>query len=125
MASPLRAAHRHHEDNDAGPRVVEPDAVEREGAGFDLQMRGYARDQVEQRIGEWATAYDALELERRLVDHGADGAAFPTSVATGANSGVAGHRPTDRRVEEGDFLTVRLGARYRGYRCRIGRTRNK
>lgn len=64
----------------------------------------------------------ALELERRLVDHGADGAAFPTSVATGANSGSAGHRPTDRRVEEGDFLTVRLGARYRGYRCRIGRT---
>ncbi|GAA2418665.1 aminopeptidase P family protein [Streptomyces glaucosporus] len=64
----------------------------------------------------------ALELERRLMDHGADGPAFPTSVATGRNSGLAGHRPTDRRVEEGDFLTVRLGARYRGYRCRIGRT---
>ncbi|UED83022.1 M24 family metallopeptidase [Streptomyces profundus] len=64
----------------------------------------------------------ALELERRLVDHGADGPAFPTSVATGSHSGLAGHRPTDRRVEEGDFLTVRLGARFRGYRCRIGRT---
>ena len=33
----------------------------------------------------------ALELERRLVDHGADGSAFPTSVATGANSGRPGH----------------------------------
>ncbi|WP_052850822.1 M24 family metallopeptidase [Streptomyces avicenniae] len=64
----------------------------------------------------------ALELERRLVDHGADGPAFPTSVATGGNSGLAGHRPTDRRVEEGDFLTVRLGASFRGYRCQIGRT---
>ncbi|MTE18179.1 M24 family metallopeptidase [Streptomyces sp. TRM43335] len=64
----------------------------------------------------------ALELERRLMDHGADGPAFPTSVATGRNSGRTGHRPTDRRVEEGDFLTVRLGARYRGYRCQIGRT---
>ncbi|MFD1831423.1 M24 family metallopeptidase [Streptomyces desertarenae] len=64
----------------------------------------------------------ALELERRLMDHGADGPAFPTSVATGRNSGLAGHRPTDRRVEEGDFLTVRMGARYHGYRCRIGRT---
>ncbi|WP_059008430.1 M24 family metallopeptidase [Streptomyces specialis] len=64
----------------------------------------------------------ALELERRLVDHGADGPAFPTSVATGGHSGLAGHRPTDRRVEEGDFLTVRLGARFRGYRCQIGRT---
>ncbi|MET9861521.1 aminopeptidase P family protein [Streptomyces smyrnaeus] len=64
----------------------------------------------------------ALELERRLIDHGAEGAALPTSVATGPNSGLAGHRPTDRRVEEGDFLSVRLGARYRGYGCQIGRT---
>ncbi|PJE95216.1 peptidase M24 family protein [Streptomyces carminius] len=64
----------------------------------------------------------ALELERRLTDHGAEGPAFPTCVATGGNSGLAGHRPTDRRVAEGDFLTVCLGAVYRGYRCRIGRT---
>ncbi|MFB7494737.1 aminopeptidase P family protein [Streptomyces sp. NPDC056161] len=64
----------------------------------------------------------ALELERRLVDHGADGPAFPTSVATGPHSGHRGHRPTDRRVEEGDFLSVCLGAAYRGYRCEIGRT---
>ncbi|MER5431582.1 aminopeptidase P family protein [Streptomyces sp. NPDC002588] len=64
----------------------------------------------------------ALELERRLVDHGADGPAFATSVATGPNSGRRGHRPTDRRVEEGDFLSVCLGAAYRGYRCEIGRT---
>ncbi|MET8679925.1 M24 family metallopeptidase [Streptomyces sp. NPDC004647] len=64
----------------------------------------------------------ALELERRLVDHGADGPAFATSVATGPNAGAAGHLPTDRRVEEGDFLNVRLGANYRGYRCELGRT---
>ena len=64
----------------------------------------------------------ALELERRLVDHGAEGPAFPTSVATGRTPGPPGHRPTDRRVEEGDFLSVRLGAHYRGYRCQIGRT---
>ncbi|SEN86701.1 aminopeptidase P family protein [Actinacidiphila rubida] len=64
----------------------------------------------------------ALELERRLVDHGADGPAFPTSVGTGPHSGTARHVPTDRRVEEGDFLTVRLGACYRGYRCEVGRT---
>lgn len=64
----------------------------------------------------------ALELERRLVDHGADGPAFATAVATGPHSGRRGHRPTDRRVEEGDFLSVCLGAVYRGYRCEIGRT---
>src|SRR5690606_41755137 len=64
----------------------------------------------------------ALELERRLVDHGADGPAFPTSVATGPNAGRRGHRPPARRGEEGDFLSVCLGAAYRGYRCEIGRT---
>ncbi|EKX68325.1 aminopeptidase P family protein [Streptomyces ipomoeae] len=64
----------------------------------------------------------ALELERRLVDHGADGPAFTTYVAAGPNSGRPGHLPTDRRVEEGDFLSVCLGATYRGYRCEIGRT---
>ncbi|WP_156721479.1 aminopeptidase P family protein [Streptomyces apocyni] len=64
----------------------------------------------------------ALELERRLVDHGADGAAFPTSVATGPHAGRRCHRPTDRRVEEGDFLCVCLGAVYRGYRSEVGRT---
>ncbi|MEV0848794.1 aminopeptidase P family protein [Streptomyces sp. NPDC049954] len=64
----------------------------------------------------------ALELERRLIDHGADGPAFTTSVATGPNAGLGRHRPTDRRVEEGDFLSVCLGAGYRGYRSEIGRT---
>ncbi|MEW1718793.1 aminopeptidase P family protein [Streptomyces sp. NPDC093109] len=64
----------------------------------------------------------ALELERRLIDHGADGPAFPTTVATGPHSGRTAHRPSDRRVEEGDFLFVGLGAEYRGYRCLIGRT---
>lgn len=58
----------------------------------------------------------------RLVDHGADGPAFPTVVAAGPHAGRPGHLPTDRRVEEGDFLTICLGAEYRGYRCQVGRT---
>ncbi|WP_372406362.1 M24 family metallopeptidase [Streptomyces luteireticuli] len=64
----------------------------------------------------------ALELERRLVDHGATGAAFATSVGTGPDSGLMGHVPCDRRVEEGDFLTVCLGADYRGYHSEVART---
>ena len=83
------------------------------------QARG---ELLESSLGGRAERHLALELERRLVDHGADGPAFPTSVATGPNSGRAGHLPSDRRVEEGDFLTVNLGANYRGYRCEIGRT---
>ncbi len=64
----------------------------------------------------------AMELERRMIDHGADHAAFPVSVGTGSHSGQQAHQPTDRRVEEGDFLTVVLGARYRGYGVSTART---
>ncbi|MFJ1705262.1 aminopeptidase P family protein [Kitasatospora sp. NPDC088346] len=64
----------------------------------------------------------AMELERRMIDHGADRAAFPVSVGTGAHSGLEQHQPTDRRVEEGDFLTVVLGAQYRGYGVCTART---
>ncbi|TVL93189.1 aminopeptidase P family protein [Streptomyces sp. SAJ15] len=64
----------------------------------------------------------ALELDRRLIDHGATGPAFPTIVGSGPHAGRAGHIPTDRRVEEGDFLCICLGANYRGYRCEVGRT---
>ncbi|MFE7531840.1 M24 family metallopeptidase [Kitasatospora sp. NPDC057542] len=64
----------------------------------------------------------AMELERRMIDHGADRAAFPVSVGTGSHSGQAAHQPTDRRVEEGDFLTVVMGAQYRGYGVSTART---
>ena len=64
----------------------------------------------------------AMELERRMVDHGADAAAYPVSVGTGVHAGLAAHPATDRRVEEGDFLTVALGARYRGYSTSTTRT---
>ncbi|PYC76301.1 peptidase M24 family protein [Streptomyces tateyamensis] len=64
----------------------------------------------------------AMELERRMIDHGADRAGFPVSVGTGSHSGRPVHRPTDRRVEEGDFLTVSLGAQYRGYTVCSART---
>jgi Xaa-Pro aminopeptidase len=64
----------------------------------------------------------ALELERRLVDHGADAPAFPTSVGTGPHAGAHRHLPTERRVEEGDFLSVCLGACYQGYHSEVGRT---
>jgi Xaa-Pro aminopeptidase len=64
----------------------------------------------------------AMELERRMVDHGADGPAFPVRVGTGEHAGRLRHLPGDRRVEEGDFITVSLGACYRGYRASAART---
>ncbi|MFD3516951.1 M24 family metallopeptidase [Streptomyces sp. NPDC058657] len=112
------------------------------GLGFAVEQQRIVKDQEEisqlriaaeiadQALGELLESilvgrterHLALELERRLVDHGADAPGFATSVGTGPHSGRAGHLPTDRRVEEGDFLSVCLGANYRGYRCEIGRT---
>lgn len=64
----------------------------------------------------------ARELERRMFDHGADGVAFETIVATGPNSAVPHHRPTDRRVARGDLLKIDFGARYGGYHADCTRT---
>ena len=117
----------------AAPRATSACAVEQQRLVKDdeeIACLRIAAEIADQALGELLESilvgrterHLALELERRLVDHGADGPAFPTSVATGPNSGRPGHRPTDRRVEEGDFLSVCLGANYRGYRCEIGRT---
>ncbi len=66
MAATHRSPHRLQDSRIPEHRVIEPDALaaEREADGFDLKVRGYARDQVEERIREWAAAYDAIELER-------------------------------------------------------------
>jgi Xaa-Pro aminopeptidase len=57
-----------------------------------------------------------------MMDHGAEGVAFDTIVASGPNSAVPHHHPGDRRIEEGDFLKVDFGAVYRGYHADMTRT---
>jgi Xaa-Pro dipeptidase len=64
----------------------------------------------------------ALELERRMVEHGADTIAFPTIVASGPNSAIPHHQPTDRRVADGEFLKFDFGACYQGYHSDMTRT---
>ncbi|MGH8970743.1 MAG: M24 family metallopeptidase [Actinomycetes bacterium] len=64
----------------------------------------------------------ARELEGRMLDHGADGLAFETIVATGPHSAIPHHRPTDRVVAAGDFLKIDFGAQYGGYHADCTRT---
>ena len=40
----------------------------------------------------------ARDLDGRMLDHGAPGAAFETIVAAGANSAIPHHRPTDAEL---------------------------
>jgi len=64
----------------------------------------------------------ATLLERRFIDAGADGVAFPSIVASGPNSASPHHEPTDRRLQAGDLLTIDCGALVDGYHADHTRT---
>jgi Xaa-Pro aminopeptidase len=52
----------------------------------------------------------------------ADGPGFDTIVASGPNGSIPHHRPTDRGVEAGDFVTIDCGALIDGYHADWTRT---
>ncbi|MCW2655519.1 MAG: putative peptidase [Mycobacterium sp.] len=62
------------------------------------------------------------ELESLMLDHGADGISFETIVATGANSAVPHHRPTDAVLATGNFVKIDFGALVGGYHSDMTRT---
>ena len=64
----------------------------------------------------------ARRLETAMVEFGADGIAFETIVATGPNSAIPHHQPTDREILRGDLLKIDFGARYQGYHADCTRT---
>lgn len=61
-------------------------------------------------------------LERRMRDLGADDVAFESIVASGANSAIPHHEPTDKQVQAGDFLKIDFGAKLAGYHSDCTRT---
>lgn len=64
----------------------------------------------------------ARDLEARMYEHGADGLAFETIVASGPNSAVPHHSPTGRIVAAGDLLKIDFGAVFQGYHADCTRT---
>ena len=62
------------------------------------------------------------DLESLMLDHGADGVSFETIVATGANSAIPHHRPTDAVLAAGDFVKIDFGALVCGYHSDMTRT---
>jgi len=61
-------------------------------------------------------------LEDLMLDHGGDGRAFDTIVATGPHSSIPHHQPTDRPLARGDLLKLDFGSLYRGYHADMTRT---
>ena len=64
----------------------------------------------------------ARQLEALMLDHGADGVSFETIVASGANSAIPHHRPTDAVLAAGDFVKIDFGALVGGYHSDMTRT---
>lgn len=64
----------------------------------------------------------ALELEFFMRKNGADGIAFDTIAVSGKNSSLPHGVPTDKAIEDGDFLTMDFGAFKDGYCSDMTRT---
>lgn len=57
----------------------------------------------------------AAEIERVLYSLGAEGLAFPTICASGVRTNMPHAEPTDKIIEEGDFVTLDFGAVVDGF----------
>ncbi|MBQ8150978.1 MAG: aminopeptidase P family protein [Clostridia bacterium] len=64
----------------------------------------------------------ALQLEYDMLTHGADGIAFSTIVAAGANGSLPHAIPSDYKVRKGDMITMDFGAKCGGYCADMTRT---
>ncbi len=63
----------------------------------------------------------ALEIEKRYWKY-AEGEAFPTIIASGANSALPHYQPAERKFQKGDFVVIDTGAKYAGYHADMTRT---
>ena len=61
-------------------------------------------------------------LEKQMREGGADGMAFPVTVASGPNAALPHHKPGERRLAQGDALIVDMGAEVDGYKSDLTRT---
>ena len=64
----------------------------------------------------------AFDLEIAMRRRGAEGVSFPIISASGPRSSLPHGAPTERILQEGDFLTLDFGAAVHGYRSDMTRT---
>ncbi|MEI7777918.1 MAG: aminopeptidase P family protein [Actinomycetes bacterium] len=77
-------------------------------------------------LGEIRVGLTERQVARRLdwlmLEHGADAVSFETIVASGANSAIPHHQPTEKSIAIGDLLKIDFGAMVRGYHADCTRT---
>ncbi len=57
----------------------------------------------------------AFEIEKFMIENGADGLAFDSVVAFGENTSMPHAVPTERKLKSGDIIQLDIGAKYQGY----------
>lgn len=64
----------------------------------------------------------ALELEFYMKKHGAQSLSFDSIVVSGINGSKPHGVPTDKKIQDGEFLTIDMGCKYNGYCSDMTRT---
>lgn len=64
----------------------------------------------------------AFEIQKYFLEHGADGLAFESIVASGPNSSKPHAIPTERTIQSGDVILIDFGCKYKGYCSDMTRT---
>jgi len=105
-----------------GLRIIK-DAGEVDRIAFAAAIADAALAQVRPQLAQLLTESEfGLELDFAMRRLGASDVSFTTIVASGPNSAVPHHRPTDRRVEPGDLVVLDFGALFDGYHSDMTRT---
>lgn len=81
---------------------------------FDYILDFISTDKTEKEV--------ALELEYFMLKNGADGLSFETICVSGKNSSLPHGVPTDKKIENGDFITMDYGATTEFYHSDMTRT---
>ena len=79
-----------------------------------IEADGLRTGRTEQEVGR--------DLDNRMLDLGAHAVSFETIVAAGPNSAIPHHRPANRVLVTGDFVTLDFGAECDGYHSDMTRT---
>ena len=64
----------------------------------------------------------AWELEKSLREKGSESVSFALIVASGPNSALPHHQPSDRAILPGEPVVIDIGARFQGYSSDLSRT---
>ncbi len=116
------------DDSDALTKCIEAQRLVKteEELQYILAAQKIAEDAFDYILGEIKVGKTEKEIQLALdyymLSHGADALSFETICVSGANSSMPHGVPTDKKIENGDFLTMDYGAVVNGYHSDMTRT---